>query len=255
MRHYFSAEEMREITHLFEEVLAEDRQGQRFNGEKRQAVLGFVEKRPRLIELVEDNRIFEPLEQLLGPEFTWIGSDGNLYVGDTHWHPDGSNLHYLRIKVAFYLDQVTRETGCLRVIPGSHLPPLHDQLKPLMERRNHQTPEQGNKTTTPFSVGERDIPAFPLESEPGDVVFFNQNLWHASFGGRTGRRMFTINFGQKPTQDEHFDYLKRVYQSNLKHIEMMQYTQRSQVYEDAFLHSDRPRIQGMVGTLLALGFV
>lgn len=247
LRQAFSPAEIQAINQQFDEVLDEDRQGQPFNGEKRQAVLGFVEKRPLLTQLVEDDRIYEPLEQLLGPEFVWIGSDGNLYVGNTNWHPDGSNMGYKRIKVAFYLDPVTKETGCLRVIPGSHRLPLHEELKPQMERRS-------DPTWAPFGALPPDVPCFPLESQPGDVVFFNQNLWHAAFGGRTGRRMFTLNFGAKPVADDHIAYLVRVYQSNLKHVEQMQYTQANRVYEDAFLQSTRPRIQGMVGKLLELGF-
>ena len=37
------------------------------------------------------------------------------------------------------------------------------------------------------------VPHVALETQPGDVVAFNHNLMHASFGGSTARRMFTIN--------------------------------------------------------------
>ena len=246
-RQCFSAGEMEEISSAFDDVLTEDRQGRPFDGAARQAVLGFIEKRPLLSGLVEDDRIYQPLEQLLGPGFVWIGSDGNLYVGDTGWHPDGSVLDYGRIKVALYLDPVTKDTGCLRVVPGSHRMPLHGALDPLKEQRrdpDHQ----------PFGTDGSGLPSFPLESEPGDVVFFNQNLWHAAYGGRTGRRMFTMNFGAQPNKDAHIEYLKRQYEGNLRHVENMQHTQSGRIYEDAFLYSDSPRIQGMVGKLVELGF-
>ena len=246
-RQCFSAGEMEEISGAFDDVLTEDRQGRPFDGAARQAVLGFIEKRPLLSGLVEDDRIYQPLEQLLGPGFVWIGSDGNLYVGDTGWHPDGSVLDYGRIKVALYLDPVTKDTGCLRVVPGSHRMPLHGALDPLKGQRrdpDHQ----------PFGTDGSGLPCFPLESEPGDVVFFNQNLWHAAFGGRTGRRMFTMNFGAQPNKDAHIEYLKRQYEGNLRHVENMQHTQSGRIYEDAFLYSDSPRIQGMVGKLVELGF-
>ena len=243
----FSATEMAAISRAFDDVLAADRQGQPFDGAARQAVLGFIEKRPLLSALVEDDRVYEPLEQLLGPGFVWIGSDGNLYVGDTGWHPDGSVLDYGRIKVALYLDRVTKDTGCLRVIPGSHRLPLHDALDPLRQQRHD--PDQ-----MAFDADGRDIPSFPLESQPGDVVFFNQNLWHSAFGGITGRRMFTMNFGAQPSREKDIEFLKRVYQGNLGHVEKMQHTQTARVYEDAFLYSDSPRIKGMVGKLVELGF-
>ena len=246
-RQCFSAGEMEEISGAFDDVLTEDRRGRPFDGAARQAVLGFIEKRPLLSGLVEDDRIYQPLEQLLGPGFVWIGSDGNLYVGDTGWHPDGSDLDYGRIKVALYLDPVTKETGCLRVVPGSHRMPLHAALDPLKGQRrdpDHQ----------PFGTDGSGLPCYPLESEPGDVVFFNQNLWHAAYGGRTGRRMFTMNFGAQPSKDAHVEYLKRTYQGNLRHVQNMQHTQSGRIYEDAFLYSDSPRIQGMVGKLVELGF-
>ena len=38
-----------------------------------------------------------------------------------------------------------------------------------------------------------EVPHVALETQPGDVVAFNHNLMHSSFGGSTARRMFTIN--------------------------------------------------------------
>lgn len=66
--------------------------------------------------------------------------------------------------------------------------------------------------------------------------------------------MFTLNFGAKPAEQSHIDFLQRTYQGNLKHVEQMQYTQNARVYEDSFLYSDSPRIQSMVGKLVELGF-
>ena len=66
--------------------------------------------------------------------------------------------------------------------------------------------------------------------------------------------MFTMNFGAQPSKDENIEFLIRLYQSDLKHVENMQYTQSARVYEDAFLYSDSPRIKGMVGKLVELGF-
>ena len=37
------------------------------------------------------------------------------------------------------------------------------------------------------------MPSVALEVDPGDVIAFNQNLVHASFGGGLRRRLFTIN--------------------------------------------------------------
>jgi hypothetical protein len=102
----------------------------------------YVERRPALSALLEDDRVYGVIEELLGPGFVWIPSDGNIYVGDTEWHPDRREIlpDYSVIKIAFYLDPVGRESGCLRVIPGSHRDPLHGDLMPLFKHRG-ETPE------------------------------------------------------------------------------------------------------------------
>ena len=270
MRQAFSPKEVAEIVREFTDVLEEDRKGQPFEGEKRQAVLAFVEKRPLLRQLVEDDRIHSPIEQLLGSDFVWRGSDGNLYVGDTAWHPDApeTELDYTRIKVAMYLDPVRVDTGCLRVIPGSHRQPLHDDLWPLRYWRVQQAIAEGRASTRdlePFSavagddepvfgVDPQDLPSFPLESDPGDVVFFNQHLYHSSFGGHVGRRMFTMNFAEAPITDEHLELLRREHAGSATARQALQYTLTERTYEKEFLYSESPRIKRMVAKLIELGF-
>jgi hypothetical protein len=246
LRQAFSPHEMEDVTREFDRVLAEDRGGQAFAGQKRQAVLGCVERSPILTRLIESDVIFEAVEQTMGPGFVWVGSDGNLYVGDTSWHPDATHPTYRRLKVALYLDPVGKDSGCLRVIPGSHRAPLHDDLRVLQGSPDPQM--------TAFGVAPREVPCVPLESLPGDVVMFNQNTWHAAFGGKTGRRMFTLNYAAQPTLPEHEDVLRRCYAGNLQAIQEMQYTQTGRVYDEAFLHSDRPRIRVMVQPLIEYGF-
>jgi hypothetical protein len=241
----FPPDEIASISQQFDDVLSEDRHGRDFEGDKRQGVLGFLEQREGLRRLVEDDRIYTSVEQLLGPGFVWIGSDGNLYVGDTRWHPDNSEP-YRRMKVAFYLDPVDRDSGCLRVIPGSHLPGLATRLKENWPKED--------PTESPYGVKGSQIPYFPLESRPGDIVFFNQGLFHSSYGGKTGRRMFTLNFGAKPAAEADYENLRRTYQFNIKSIDDMGYTKRDRIYTDEFLNSDSPRIQSMVGELVKLGF-
>ena len=63
-RQLFSAEEMAVIDAEFEAVMTEDLAGQPFCGDKRYAVGGCVERRPALRRLIDDDRIYEPVEQL-----------------------------------------------------------------------------------------------------------------------------------------------------------------------------------------------
>lgn len=243
-RQAFSPAEISDIERQFESVLAADRGGHDFEGKHRQGVHGFVEQRPELIRLVEDERIYSAVEELLGADFVWIGSDGNLYVGDTHWHPDNPQP-YQRLKVAFYLDPVTKDTGCLRVIPGSHRPQLAEVLR--------QSPPGADASSSPYGIDPAQVPCFPLESTPGDVVFFNQGVWHSAFGGRVGRRMFTLNFGAKPACEADYENLRRTYQSNLRNVRELQYTQTGRVYTDLFLNSSSAKIRRMTEEISRMG--
>lgn len=244
IRKLFSETEMDRLSSQYEDIMRDDREGQPFKGE-RQSVHPFVEARPSLIELIDDERIYETVEGLLGQGFLWVASDGNYYVGDTPWHADGlrhaidpklEDWHYPMIKVAFYLDPVAKDTGCLRIIPGSHKSEYAERLKATADRSD-------DPSFVPFGVEPAEVPAFPLETEPGDVLFFNQDLHHGSFGGVV-RRMFSTSFVTNPTSEEHIAFLKRAHDAT-------KLTLRPHV---SLVNSDRPRIRGMVTRLLELGF-
>jgi ectoine hydroxylase-related dioxygenase (phytanoyl-CoA dioxygenase family) len=238
LRQAFSTEEMAAISEEFDALLAQEREGEPFPGERRQTLYALAEKSPLLTRLVVDDRIYRTVEALLGPGFIWLCSEGNLYVGDTPWHPDGSRLGYPPMKVSLYLDPLSRETGCLRVIPGSHRPPFHEDLRPLAK-----------------GVRESDVPSFALESQPGDVFFLNMNLWHASAGGEPGRRHMALNFVPEPTSPEHDALLEENHRIVLRLMGELQYSQPGRVFEDAFLQSDDPRIRRLTSRWIKLGLL
>ena len=237
--HAFSAEEVGSISADFDEVLSESREGNPFDGKERQIVMGFVEKRPSLTALVEDDRVYEAVEQLLAGPPVWIGSDGNLYVGDTYWHPDNRAHLPISIKVALYLDPVNENTGCLRVIPGSHIP----MVSVLLEESPLRGPEGGRC----MGLKPNEVPAFPIVSEPGDVVFFDHRTWHSSFGGRTGRRMFTMNFSSPITTDQQRERFLEMHERNSA------VSPSGEVYSESFLNSSSPRIQQLTTVVRDLG--
>src|SRR5439155_5940202 len=130
------------------------------------------------------SRIEGLVEGLLGPDFCYLGGDGNFYTGDTGWHSDGFHHVGMYLKVALYLDPVGRETGCLRVIPGTH----------RLESAESWAARQARSAPELWGIEQQDVACVPLETSPGDAVAFNHNLMHASFGGSRRRRMFTLNF-------------------------------------------------------------
>jgi Phytanoyl-CoA dioxygenase (PhyH) len=185
------ADSIDEITSEFEKVWTGrggGHDGKAHDGKARSCIVPFIDQRERLSALIDDPHILGIATALLGDDFNYMGSDGNFYVGDTGWHSDGWHPEIRHIKIAFYLDRLTRETGCLRVIPGSHL--IADSYAQNLQKNIRKSEEV-------WGVHGRDVPAIPLEVNPGDLLVFNHNTKHAAFGGNDHRRMFTINLCQR----------------------------------------------------------
>ncbi|HYF49670.1 MAG TPA: phytanoyl-CoA dioxygenase family protein [Planctomycetota bacterium] len=179
-----------QITDSFEEIWATrggGHAGKPHDGKARSCIVPFIDQHEYLCSLLDDPRILAIGNSLLGQDFNYMGSDGNYYVGDTGWHSDGWHTIEKHLKIAFYLDPLTKDSGCLRVIPGSHR--VGDSFAELVQQQIGRSQENWGKHG-------RDVPALPLETTPGDVVVFNHNTKHAAFNGSTHRRMFTINLAQ-----------------------------------------------------------
>ena len=162
--------------------------GQFHDGLHRSCIVPFIDQSAYLSTLLDDPRIVGIAAGLLGADFNYMGSDGNYYAGDTGWHSDGFHKALRHVKIAFYLDPVTADTGALRVIPGSHN--TGDTYAISLE-------EQVRESEKHLGIAGNQIPAISLETQPGDVVCFQHNTKHASFGGGGRRRMFTINLSQR----------------------------------------------------------
>ena len=180
----FSPEEAAWITEEFETAIRTVGGGDRHDGSARTMFGGPIERTTKLCTLLDDPRIVGLLSGLIGEDFNYCSGDGNYYTGDTGWHPDGNWGEIFAVKIAFYLDPVRRETGCLRVLPGSQ-DPDHFVRRQKIDL---------NKSRELFGIAPRDFPGnVALETNPGDLVIFNHDTYHSSWGGSTRRRMFTMN--------------------------------------------------------------
>jgi Phytanoyl-CoA dioxygenase (PhyH) len=161
------------------------------DGTTRSCILPFIDQTEYLAALIDDPRIDGIFTSLLGEDYNYLGSDGNFYVGSTGWHSDTDWSGRSRgkpprtfYKLALYLDPVSATTGALRVIPGSHRygDSFAEDLQRALEKPQDTLGLTGDQ-----------VPAIALDSNPGDVVIFNQTTKHSSWGGSSRRRMFTIN--------------------------------------------------------------
>ena len=102
----------------------------------------------------------------------------------------------MRIKVMMYLSPMTDANGALRVIPGSHRAPLHLDLLSFNDRQAIEDPRY-------FGVSGRELPAHVIRTTPGDVLLFNQSLYHAVyFTEEPARRYIALKYSQWPQDEE-----------------------------------------------------
>lgn len=214
-------EEIAGITEEFEQVFPMF-EG-KHDGNKRTCIVPFVDQREKLSALLDDARIAGIAAGLLGENFNYMGSDGNFYTGDTSWHRDGEVRERRHIKMAFYLDELSSSTGALRVIPGSHR--LDDQFgKDLKKTYKHMDA---------WGIVGDEVPAITLDVVPGDLLVFDHNTFHSSWGGSKSRRMFTLNLCERYTEQT-LDKLK-------EDIVIHGHFHRNHYYGPAMLHNASPQ--------------
>jgi len=169
-------------------------------------------QRPELFQLMRNERLLDALEFFLGQEISvspiyhfnlkltegqlkqakdraaaaaggWNARRWDFHVGTTNWHTDAAyglpDSHFSRIINAWIpITSATLETGCLLVVPGSH----------------RMRPKRGTiaKRLTEAAV--------PLVAAPGDVVFLDNNILHASLPNRSADDIrWAFSFRYLPT--------------------------------------------------------
>ena len=238
LRRVFETREIDELRRESERLLAANREGRPFDGSRRQAMIPFFEYSPRLRDFIEDDRIWALGEDLLGPEFHLNATEGNLHVGDTRWHGGTAEPDRLpSIKIAFYLEPTTRDTGAIRLIPGSNNPEYRRYIQVLYEQGEDPSVE-------PLGVSAPDLPCHVAETEPGDLVVFPESTWHGAFGGAPGRSQHAINFTKNPQNEEERAWLRSNYEGWLYSLHPV----------PELIESGRPRLRKLVAPQVEMGF-
>ena len=242
LRQLFAPDEVKELRQASIEVMKQGGGDNPFSGPDTWSLGAFVERHPVLTEWLVDDRFYSIPETLLGPDFLLDQTAGIVYKGDTPWHgfysPDKPQSYkpITLLKIAMYFDSLKRDSGCLRVIPGSHRSPYADHIRPLSR-------EADEPQTMLFGVADEDVPCVALESEPGDVIVFTERVYHSAYGSKIGRLQITAEYASNPTNDEQIAELREFYDRR----------QWSFHPAESFIDSDSPRIRGMVARLAELG--
>ncbi len=192
--------------------------------------------------LLEDARILDVFEQLMGSDFIMAAHSAVIYGGGTPWHHDTvAPEGFFSMRAALYLDPLGPEDGCLTVIPGSHFKEFRDALVKTV----------GNfQRTNQLGIDAGDLPGkYPLVTEPGDVIFMNHKLYHAAFHPKPGRRILRITCSQNTTPDknqEHYDWLVQ-YLNGITEG-------HGTIYSDRLLANGGTRCQEVMARGISLGF-
>jgi len=121
---------------------------------------------------------------LLGGPVLPTRAKGVRYSGNTPWHAD-SDLPIASLGIVTYLESLGEKSGALRVLPGSHREEFANSLRSL---------KAAGKPAEAF-------PSHIVLTDPGDVIVFDEHLFHASFGGGN-RRQWRVDFIADPANVE-----------------------------------------------------
>ena len=151
-------------------------------------------------DLMRHEKILDAVEDLIGPDilcwntFFWIKEPfSETFVS---WHQDlrywGLDTDHL-VSVWLALSPATLETGCMRVLPGSH---KGDLLPHADEYKQHNLLTRGQEIAV--EVDEAKAVAMPLQ--PGEISLHNVRLAHASGPNRSGDRRIGLSMHYMPTR-------------------------------------------------------
>ena len=159
----------------------------------------FAEADDAFIKLIEHPRIMEAMRDIDGTEFLYSGAeDMSSFVGDTMWHCDFFPPHeeFRPVKSTFYLDPMRADDGALYLIPGTHIPEFAARIFRVC---GHYGETGGPR----LHLDPREVPAVPIETDPGDVVLWENHMWHFAAQRQSGepRRAMFVQYYRDPKDD------------------------------------------------------
>lgn len=199
----------------------------------------------RVRALLLDDRVYGVPAKILGHDFAYQGSEAEWRTGDAPWSGGGGveRQPVAAITVLFFLDDLDRTGGCLRIVPGGHRAVVEsidprwagvpDYLFPLRNR--------SQQTELPWGIGPQEVPHLPLPSRLGDAFVVARDLPRASFGAEGVRRCLSLAFMANPLSGHRQHWVKRAAAA------------AAVTAPRAFAESRDARLRKMVAPLLALG--
>jgi len=202
LKDFFSKKEIENISEKFDLAMSDQKTAESDDLLFNKSKLFMDENTPFLASLADEDRFVHAAEQLIRSSVIGVFISGSYYMGDTYWHTDNYHLEYKGAKFLIYLEELDATNGALRVLPGSHKDPLWRQSK-----LSHETEET-------FGITSEEMPAYCCSTRPGDVIVFQQSLWHAALNGKNYRRAIDINYYADPITKIELEAFKNQMKNN-----------------------------------------
>ncbi len=143
-------------------------------------------------ELIREPRILDAVEKILGPNILCWGTDFWLKNARSDkfvsWHQDSEywGIDNDRLITAWVaLSPATVESGCMRMLPGSH-------LQPGLEHEDTFHPDNMLTRGQTISNGINEEDAVNIEVDTGETVLFAYRIAHASHPNKSDDRRIGI---------------------------------------------------------------
>jgi ectoine hydroxylase-related dioxygenase (phytanoyl-CoA dioxygenase family) len=159
---------------------------------------------PWVDRLIRHPRVLDAVERIIGPDILCWGSQFFMkQAGDpafVSWHQDGTywGLSSADVVTAWVaLTPSTRESGCLRVVPGTH----HAQVPHTDTFAETNLLSRGQEIAV--TVNEAD--AVDIELAPGEMSLHHVLLWHGSEPNRADHPRIGLAIRYVPTHLHQLD--------------------------------------------------
>ena len=153
-------------------------------------LMQYIERSPELAALLDHPVINSVFSTLLGKDFLYRGSDANIFTGNSTWHSDHYSTYfkYRHMRLVTYLEPLDENNGAFRLIPGSHL--FGDKFADLCERYVWKHEKK-------LGLASEQVPSVVIPTQPGDALFFDNRLKHATCNSQHNRRMISLSVSER----------------------------------------------------------
>ena len=246
LRNCLSEDEFEQVEKAYTRLIATAPRYDYFSNIGTRMTSSFVYEDESLGNLIEHSKVMEAMRDIWGTECLYLGGQDMWENRDyTPWHCDGKPAQdTVTLKTALYLDEQDKDTGSLNVIPGSHHP---DFSATLFQSCGYWEKNGGRPR---LKLDPENIPgALSLHTQPGDVILWNNHIWHSAFKRKDGLPRRTLFIGYMP--DPGNDLLKILELRN--QVKQHLSEDRPYLYNEQMMRNASPARNKMVARLEELG--